>query len=237
MLNSNLFRKYFRFNCYERDMWVNRMAKTIPQNASILDVGAGSCPYRKLFSHCVYKTHDFAQLNDMQLRGGIGYDKIDYVSDINNIPVENASFDAILCTEVFEHIPEPIKAVKEFSRIIKSGGKLILSAPLQSGIHQEPFHFYGGFTKFWYQKFLSENGFENIHIEENGLFNKFYLQESLRFLIMNHPLRNIFTFLFTPFWIILCCILIPFAFIAPIFDKFDKEKRFTIGYHVTATKK
>lgn len=234
---SNLFRKYYRFNCYERDMWVAKMAKTIPADSSVLDVGAGSCPYRNLFDHCNYKSQDFAQLKSTQLRGGTGYDQIDYVGDVNNIPVDDASFDAIVCTEVIEHCSEPILAIKEFSRIIKSGGKLIISAPLQSGIHQEPYHFYGGYTKFWYQKFLSESGFDDIQIVENGLFNKFYLQESLRFLIKNHPLRNIATFLFFPFWFVLLCIFVPFAFIAPLFDKFDTEKRFTIGYHVTAIKK
>ncbi|MDI9364555.1 MAG: methyltransferase domain-containing protein [Flavobacterium sp.] len=232
----NIFRKFFRFNCYERDKWVAKMSHTIPAGSNVLDVGAGSCPYRELFKHCNYKTHDFAQLKDFQLRGGTGYNKIDYVSDINNISVDNASFDAIICTEVFEHIPEPILALNEFARILRPGGRLILTAPLQSGIHQEPFHFYGGFTNFWYEKFLNESGFKEILVEENGLFNRFYSQESLRFLLLNHPFKNIITFLLSPFWLVLCFILVPFAFIAPFLDTFDRDKRFTIGYHVTATR-
>jgi ubiquinone/menaquinone biosynthesis C-methylase UbiE len=92
------------------------------------------------------------------------------VSDIVSIPVEDASFDAILCTEVLEHVPEPIRAIKEFARILKPGGTLFLTAPLGSGIHQDPYHFYGGYTPYWYRKFLTQNNFEGLKIEANGGF-------------------------------------------------------------------
>lgn len=236
LLSKNWFRKFFRFNQYERDQWIINTVKTIPSGSKVLDVGAGSCPYKELFRHCEYKTHDFAQLRDDQLLGK-EYGKIDYVSDIKNIPVPDNSFDVIICTEVFEHIPEPIPVVTEFSRILKPGGKLILTAPLQSGIHQEPYHFYGGYTPFWYEKFLSENSFVNINIEENGRFNRFYSQESIRFLRQNHPLKNIVAFLYTPIWIMLLPIVVINAFLAPLLDRYDSEKRYTIGYHVLAQKR
>ena len=41
-----------------------------------------------------------------------------YYSDIINIPIFEDSFDAIMCIEVFEHIPEPILTLKEFSQIL-----------------------------------------------------------------------------------------------------------------------
>src|SRR5258708_19124467 len=69
---------------------------------------------------------------------------MDVVSEAHAIPVCDASFDAIVCTEVLEHVPEPIAVVREFGRIVAPGGRLILTAPLGSGIHQEPYHFYGG---------------------------------------------------------------------------------------------
>ncbi len=86
---------------------------------------------------------------------------MDYVSDITDIPVHDESFDVIICTEVLEHVPEPIKTVQEFSRIIRPGGQLFITAPLGCGLHQVPYIFYGGYTPYWYEKFLPEYGFEN----------------------------------------------------------------------------
>ena len=38
-------------------------ANNIPNGSKVLDVGAGGCPHRKLFSHCEYFTQDFVQLS------------------------------------------------------------------------------------------------------------------------------------------------------------------------------
>ena len=76
--------------------------------------------------------------------------------------------DAILCTEVFEHIPDPIKAIREFNRLLKQGGALIITAPFCSLTHFAPFHFYTGFNRFFYEKFLPENDFGIMELEFNG---------------------------------------------------------------------
>ena len=54
--------KLFSFNVLNRDDWVREQAMKLPAGTLILDVGAGSCPYRKLFEHCQYKSQDFTQL-------------------------------------------------------------------------------------------------------------------------------------------------------------------------------
>ena len=41
-------------------------------------------------------------------------------------------------------------------------------------MHQEPYHFYGGYTKYWYKKFLLENNFEDLNIESNGSLHTTY---------------------------------------------------------------
>lgn len=233
---NSIIGNLFAFNVYKRDRWVEQESKSIPKGMSILDVGAGSSPYRDYFSHCNYQTHDFSQLKDEQLRG-LGYAKIDIVSDINNIPVSNESFDIIICTEVFEHIPEPIKALSEISRILKKGGKLLLTAPLGSGLHQEPFHFYGGYTPYWYEKFLKDNNFESIKILPNQGYFSFFSQEFLRFIKRSAPWKSVVTFIFVPFWVSLLPFSIIISIIAPLLDKFTTYPDYTVGYHVTAIKK
>ncbi len=152
---------------HARDEWVRKKACTLKDGAHILDAGAGQCQYRNLFRHCVYKTQDFAEYGGTTSGPASekwNYGIIDYVSDISAIPVDDESFDAILCTEVLEHLADPISALKEFGRILRPGGRLFLTAPLASGLHQEPFHFYGGFTPHFYAKYLPASGIELVEI-------------------------------------------------------------------------
>ena len=230
-------RRVYRFNQYERDFWVKSQAIKIPKDSRVLDVGAGSAPYRNLFNHCEYKTHDFGKLGSEQLLDKKGYGDIDYVGDILSIPVSDASFDVILCTEVLEHVPRPIEVVHELARIIKPGGKLILTAPLGSGLHQEPFHFYGGYTPYWYKKFLPEAGFENITVESSGGFFKHYGQESVRFVLLSAPWRGKKNLAWFPLWIFIAPLL---ALLVPplvyMLDYLDGDRAFTVEYHVTAVR-
>jgi 2-polyprenyl-3-methyl-5-hydroxy-6-metoxy-1,4-benzoquinol methylase len=95
----------FAYNRKRRDKWMIKQANNIPNGSKVLDVGAGGCPHRKLFTHCEYFSQDFVQLSDVQIQNQVGYGQIDFVSDIVNIPVPDKSYDVILCTEVIEHVP------------------------------------------------------------------------------------------------------------------------------------
>ena len=111
-------------NASVRETWVANALKQLPAGARILDAGAGECPHRKACSHLVYVSQDFGKYQGAGDGRGLQTGKwdrsgIDIVSDITAIPEADQSFDAILCTEVFEHIPEPIAALKEFSRLLK----------------------------------------------------------------------------------------------------------------------
>ncbi|ULA64990.1 MAG: Class I SAM-dependent methyltransferase [Nitrospira sp.] len=245
-MNSRLRRllagsELFSFNVVRRDRWIARQAEQLSAGTKVLDVGAGSCPYRALFSHCEYLTQDLAPLRGDQLRHG-GYGQLDYVSDLAAIPVPDGSFGAVLCTEVLEHHPEPIKVVHELARILAPGGTLILTAPLGSGIHQEPYHYYGGYTPWWYQRFLGEAGFDKVTVEPNEGSLRCFAQESLRFIQTTRPFKLPLPWLgqcvWIPMWLGLAPILggmIPWA--CKYLDRFDFERRFTVGYHVTARRR
>jgi ubiquinone/menaquinone biosynthesis C-methylase UbiE len=233
---NNLILKFFAFNCYNRDLWVASKVKNIKPNSLILDVGAGSAPYKLLFNHCIYKSQDFMQLEYNQLRGNSGYHKIDYISDIINIPVDNNTFDFILCTEVLEHVPDPIMALKEMTRILKHNGQILITAPLGSGLHQTPYHFYGGYTKFWYERFLKENNFEIIEISSNKGFYSHFSQELIRLFGRLSPHQNFINLIFFPFWFLTIPLVISFPIISFFLDSFDKRDDFTVGYHVLAKK-
>ena len=86
-------------------------------------------------AHLEYVSQDFGQYDGKGDDKGLqtkkwDNTKLDIVSDITDIPVPDSSFDAIMCIEVFEHIPYPISALEEFSRILKRGGANFDSASM-----------------------------------------------------------------------------------------------------------
>jgi SAM-dependent methyltransferase len=231
-------RRTWSFNSVRRREWVARHAATIPAGSRVLDVGAGVGQYRPLFTHCDYRAHDFG----LEPATSGYYTHLDYESDVTEIPVPDAAFDVVLCTEVLEHVPEPIPALHEIVRILRPGGSLLISAPLGSHLHQEPYHFYGGYTPYWYLHFLPAAGCDVTSIESNGGFFSFFGQEAQRFseyLRPRHTRRLGFTrsaFL-TGVWIaaLPACHLLPV--LGSLVDRWDLERIATVGYHVVAVKR
>jgi ubiquinone/menaquinone biosynthesis C-methylase UbiE len=237
--------RIFIFNQYERDSFVREWAAKLAPGSKVLDIGAGPCRYRPLFSHCNYYAQDFAKYEgstqgSLADEGRWSYGKLDFISDATAIPAPDGSFDAVLCTEVLEHVAEPIVVVYEISRILRPGGRVLMAAPLGSGLHQEPYHYYGGYTPYWYRKFLTEAGFTEIQVMPNGGFFKHYGQESQRFSAFIDPRRvsGRARYLLAPLWLL----TLPwFRGVLPLtchyLDYLDSHKGFTVGYHVTAVRK
>ena len=131
-----------------RVKWVIEALSNIPKGFSILDVGAGELKFKKYCKHLNYTAQDFCEYTGVGDNTGLqtadwDVSSIDIVSDINQIPIEGQTMDVVLCTEVLEHVPDAVSALKEFSRIIKPGGVLLLTAPFSSLTHFAPYHFCG----------------------------------------------------------------------------------------------
>lgn len=157
--------RFWNPEAWERDQWIRSEARKLAAGSRVLDAGAGACKYRSFFSHCRYETQDFCEYKGELVKY---IQPIDYVCEISQIPMDDRSFDAIFCTEVIEHVPNPIAVIAEFGRLLKPGGKLFLTAPHGTTLHMEPFHYYGGFTHYWYRYWLPRNGFEIEEILPQG---------------------------------------------------------------------
>lgn len=172
-------------NKQTRDKWIADKLKEIPKGKRILDAGAGEQPYRKYCTHLNYTSQDFAQYIPKVDTSGLHRDKFDYssidiVSEITSIPVDDASFDVVLCSEVLEHLSDPQNAIKEFSRIIKPDGILLITVPVSSITHMAPYYFYNGFSRYFFEKFINKKEFDISELTYNGSYFEYLAQEIQR---------------------------------------------------------
>lgn len=168
-----------------RERWLENALAQIPAGGRILDAGAGQLQYKPFCSHLNYVSQDFSQYdgsgNGVGLqKGGWNQEEIDIISDITNIPEPDSSFDAIMCVEVIEHVPNPVDSLKELTRLLRPGGYLILTAPFSSLTHYAPYYYYSGFSKYFYEFWLQDLNFDIIEIEWNGNYFEFLAQELRR---------------------------------------------------------
>jgi SAM-dependent methyltransferase len=136
---------------------VQAMAAATAPGARVLDAGAGDAPYRPLFAHCDYVTHDWAASPHPGAR------RADLVADLTALPVGDASFDLVLCTEVLEHVPEPAAATAELARVLAPGGGLLLTVPFVIELHEEPYDFFR-YTPHGLRHLLEGAGFDAVDV-------------------------------------------------------------------------
>ena len=171
-------------NAATRDAWVANALAALPAGARLLDAGAGECQYKKHCGHLKYVAQDNAVYDgkgDSGLQtGSWDFSQVDIVSDILDIPEPDASFDAVLCTEVLEHLPDPVRALDEMARLLRPGGTFIVTAPFWSLTHFAPYHYATGFNRYFYEFHLGRLGFDIVEMTPNGNFFECVGQELRR---------------------------------------------------------
>lgn len=174
-----------RNNEYERQAWLKKKLQALPAGSRLLDAGAGELRNKAYCSHLTYVSQDFRQYEGLGDGVALQTGKwdtrhIDLVSDITAIPAPDASFDVVLCTEVLEHVPDPLAALRELVRLVRPGGTVIITAPFCSLTHFAPYHYASGLSKYRFEKHLSELGFTSVEATPNGGWLDYVAQEVWR---------------------------------------------------------
>lgn len=168
-----------------RNRWLAQSLAVVPTGLRILDAGAGELRSKPLCSHLDYVSQDFCQYEGTGDALGLqtgrwDTSRIDLVCDIQNIPEPGASFDVVMRSEVFEHLPDLLKALDEFERLPKPGGKLIVIAPFASLVHFAPCNYASGFGRYWHEYHLPKKNFEILELSANGHWFAYVRREILR---------------------------------------------------------
>jgi SAM-dependent methyltransferase len=203
--------------------------RVLSPGALVLDAGAGECQYRSLFEGVRYVGVDFAKGDELW-----DYSRLSAFAELTGLPFPDDLFDAAICTQVLEHVPEPKAVLKEIARALKPGGVLILTAPGVAEEHQAPYDFYR-FTSFGLRYLFGEAGLEIEELRRLG--GMFW------FLAIVVPRINNFLFsgrrriLLFPLYLLSKLSL---GVIAPLlffrWDRLDREKDLTLNYGVIARK-
>jgi len=136
--------------------FVRGVADSLPSGAVVLDVGAGKAPYRELFAHCDYRTTDWEHSVH-------GLD-VDFIAPADALPLEDEAVDAVLLTQVLEHVSDPSAVLSETARVLRGGGGAFLSVPFVWELHELPFDFWR-FTPSSLEQLLTGAGFVDTVIE------------------------------------------------------------------------
>ena len=178
----NAWRKHSPLNPYWLEMvWLIRGMEFLAPHASglALDIGCGERPYDELFVHRVDRyvgieyppsADNLVSVWDIldQLQG-----IIDVFGDGQRLPVRDACVDTVLALEVLEHVPDAQACLAEAARVLKPGGKLLLTVPFVAPLHQLPFDF-RRFTPRGLEVLLERHGFRLTELQGRGNFSSVF---------------------------------------------------------------
>lgn len=123
----------------------------------LLDIGCGTKPYDIYFK-------DFKKINcDIDPGRGL----IDIICAASFLPFPNESFSSVLCTEVLEHVPDPNKAVNSIHRVLKRGGRALVTVPCWWPAHELPFDYYR-YPEHGLRLLFESNGFRILQLLPRG---------------------------------------------------------------------
>jgi 2-polyprenyl-3-methyl-5-hydroxy-6-metoxy-1,4-benzoquinol methylase len=154
--------------------------------ANFLDLGAGLSPFRSFVEAKggVYFSQDFSSYVPNPDEFGLqnsewNYPKHDYVCDIYDFNPERF-FDNLICTEVLEHVADPIAVLRKISEVVLPNGRVIITVPMLSLVHQAPHFFSAGLSTYWFKKWAPVSGLQIDEMIVSGNFADLLNQEILR---------------------------------------------------------
>jgi SAM-dependent methyltransferase len=162
-----------------------RLAVLAPQlSGKMMDFGCGIKPYQPLF-----KVEDYIGVDYQGEGETYEQSKVDVFYDGVRIPFPDSHFDSIFSSEVFEHIFNLPDILKELHRVLKPGGKILVTCPFAFGEHEVPADF-ARYTSYAMRHMFEQQGFEIIAAEKTGTTTDAIMQ--LKIVYWNNHVLSLF---------------------------------------------
>jgi len=188
----------------------------------VVDLGCGTAPYK----------HDILKIANEYI--GVDWENsfhdtasVDRFADLTKtLPMPDGYADTVTAFQVMEHIPDPSFFLSECHRILRSGGRILITVPYLWHIHEAP-HDYARYTRHGLERLLSTAGFTDTVVSETTGFWQTWV------LLFNyHTVRHArgwFRFVLSPIWW-------AGQRVAPWLDRHDPNPGCTASYAVSARK-
>lgn len=108
---------------------VRQLARALPKEATVYDVGCGHKPYAHLFEAHNYLGADMASVAGADVKYTAG----------EPIPLSDNSADMIICTQTLQHSQNPQQLMDELYRLLKPGGTALVTVPFGIKLVAEPY--------------------------------------------------------------------------------------------------
>ncbi len=168
---SNKVSKSFRpgrSNAYYfiRNALYKKIRQYAPQlGGRLLDFGCGSKPYHSLFT----EVSEYIGLDYEGQGHSHANENVDVFYDGKKIPFPDESFDSVFSSEVIEHIFNLEEIIPEIRRVMKKGGKILITCPFVWNEHEVPAD-YARYTHFALKHLMEKNGFDVLVQDKTGDF-------------------------------------------------------------------
>ncbi|MBI4816672.1 MAG: class I SAM-dependent methyltransferase [Deltaproteobacteria bacterium] len=136
-------------------------------HGALLDVGCGDKPHEALFRPYVTSYVGAERAQTYRRTASSARSKADLEFDGDRLPLEDESYDTVLCTQVLEHVPDPRHWFGELVRVLRPGGRLIVTTPFSYRVHSAPEDYFR-FTRYALQRFATEESLEIEILQERG---------------------------------------------------------------------
>ena len=124
----------------------------------VLDLGCGNCPYEPWYSTLADAV---VAIDPAPGAGG----NVRAMAD--EVPVRSATMDAVLCTEVLEHVENIEGSMDEIFRVLRPGGHALITVPFLYPTHEAPYDFQR-LTHIGLRSLVTRHGFDVLDAAAQG---------------------------------------------------------------------
>lgn len=137
-IGEDPYRNSFVYSRKRLNEWLDRFMPEDGKGVKLLDVGCGTGYHLRRYRERGFQISGVDGSADMLAQASAANPGIEFEqADVDKLPYADASFDLVLCVEVYRYLPDIGPCTLEIARVLKPGGVALVTAapPLQASLY------------------------------------------------------------------------------------------------------